>query len=132
MTGLLHPIWAMMAMVASVSTVLLNSFGGRLLPAARARVAEVGQGAIPSPEEARMVKVIFKIPTIHCEGCAGTIQRVLVSFPGVQAVEGNPRTKEVTVIRMVGAASDEELTGRITDAGHVVAGVRHEHEEVER
>ncbi len=29
-TGLLHPIWAMIAMVASVSTVLLNSFGGRL------------------------------------------------------------------------------------------------------
>jgi heavy metal translocating P-type ATPase len=28
-TGLLHPIWAMAAMLASVSTVLLNSFGGR-------------------------------------------------------------------------------------------------------
>ena len=31
-TGLLHPIWAMIAMAASVSAVLLNSFGGRLLP----------------------------------------------------------------------------------------------------
>jgi len=31
-TGLLHPIWAMIAMAASVTTVLLNSFGGRLLP----------------------------------------------------------------------------------------------------
>lgn len=29
-SGLLHPIWAMIAMAASVSTVLLNSFGGRL------------------------------------------------------------------------------------------------------
>ena len=29
--GLLHPIWAMIAMAASVTTVLLNSFGGRLL-----------------------------------------------------------------------------------------------------
>lgn len=27
-TGLLHPVWAMLAMVASVSTVLLNSFSG--------------------------------------------------------------------------------------------------------
>ncbi|MFB6368383.1 MAG: heavy metal translocating P-type ATPase, partial [Gemmatimonadota bacterium] len=29
-TGLLHPVWAMAAMVASVSLVLANSFGGRL------------------------------------------------------------------------------------------------------
>lgn len=27
-TGLVHPIWAMVAMMASVSAVLLNSFGG--------------------------------------------------------------------------------------------------------
>jgi cation transport ATPase len=31
-TGLVHPVWAMIAMAASVPTVLLNSFGGRLLP----------------------------------------------------------------------------------------------------
>ncbi|MEW5985267.1 MAG: cation-translocating P-type ATPase [Chloroflexota bacterium] len=34
-TGLVHPIWAMLAMVASISTVLINSFAGRLLPRAR-------------------------------------------------------------------------------------------------
>ena len=28
-TGILHPIWAMIAMVLSVSTVLINSFGGK-------------------------------------------------------------------------------------------------------
>ncbi len=31
-TGLVHPVWAMLAMVLSVSAVLLNSFGGRLVP----------------------------------------------------------------------------------------------------
>ena len=31
-TGVVHPVWAMVAMAASVSAVLLNSFGGRLLP----------------------------------------------------------------------------------------------------
>lgn len=31
-TGLVPPVWAMVAMVASVSAVLLNSFGGRLIP----------------------------------------------------------------------------------------------------
>ncbi|MFV1957390.1 MAG: heavy metal translocating P-type ATPase, partial [bacterium] len=30
-TGILHPVWAMIAMAASVSAVLANSFGGRLL-----------------------------------------------------------------------------------------------------
>ncbi len=36
-TGLVHPAWAMIAMVLSVSTVLLNSFGGRLLPRSATR-----------------------------------------------------------------------------------------------
>ena len=32
-TGLVHPVWAMIAMAASVTAVLANSFAGRLLPA---------------------------------------------------------------------------------------------------
>jgi cation transport ATPase len=31
-TGLITPAWAMAAMVASVSAVLINSFAGRLIP----------------------------------------------------------------------------------------------------
>jgi Cu+-exporting ATPase len=38
-TGLVHPIWAMVAMAASVTTVLTNSFGGKLLPRAPRRAA---------------------------------------------------------------------------------------------
>jgi len=34
-TGLVHPVMAMVAMAASVTTVLLNSFGGRLIPKIR-------------------------------------------------------------------------------------------------
>lgn len=36
-TGLVHPVWAMIAMAASVSAVLANSFAGRLLPKLRPR-----------------------------------------------------------------------------------------------
>ncbi|WP_018991682.1 heavy metal translocating P-type ATPase [Aromatoleum toluclasticum] len=36
-TGLVHPVWAMIAMAASVSAVLTNSFAGRLLPTLRRR-----------------------------------------------------------------------------------------------
>jgi P-type Cu+ transporter len=32
-TGLVHPVWAMIAMAASVTAVLTNSFAGKLLPA---------------------------------------------------------------------------------------------------
>ncbi|MCL5999603.1 MAG: cation-translocating P-type ATPase [Chloroflexi bacterium] len=35
--GLVHPVWAMLAMAVSVSLVLANSFAGRLLPAKRSR-----------------------------------------------------------------------------------------------
>lgn len=31
-TGLVHPVWAMIAMAASVTAGLINGFGGRLLP----------------------------------------------------------------------------------------------------
>ena len=36
-TGLVHPVWAMLAMIASVSAVLTNSFAGRLLPGNRGK-----------------------------------------------------------------------------------------------
>ncbi len=37
-TGIVHPVWAMIAMVLSVSLVLLNSFGGRILQGKSAEV----------------------------------------------------------------------------------------------
>ncbi len=40
-TGLVHPAWAMIAMAASVTTVLTNSFAGRLIPKLRHR-GEIG------------------------------------------------------------------------------------------
>ena len=36
-SGVVYPVWAMIAMAASVSVVLANSFAGRLLPARRPR-----------------------------------------------------------------------------------------------
>ncbi len=45
-TGLVHPVWAMVAMAASVSAVLLNSFGGRLLPR---RMASSAPKTSPEP-----------------------------------------------------------------------------------
>jgi Cu+-exporting ATPase len=44
--GLLGPVWAMLAMIASVSTVLANSFGARLRPSSLRILGRwIGQGA---------------------------------------------------------------------------------------
>ncbi len=43
-TGLVHPVWAMIAMAASVTAVLANSFAGRLLPAKIRRESHVISG----------------------------------------------------------------------------------------
>lgn len=40
-SGLVPPVWAMVAMVASVSTVLANSFGGQLIPKRARRKTEI-------------------------------------------------------------------------------------------
>ena len=45
-TGKIHPVLAMAAMAASVSTVLLNSFGGRLLPKLKGKEETKGKEEI--------------------------------------------------------------------------------------
>ncbi|MFV2065262.1 MAG: heavy metal translocating P-type ATPase, partial [Chloroflexota bacterium] len=49
-TGLVHPVWAMIAMATSVSAVLLNSFGGRLISGRGTGHAEAPDDvALPTP-----------------------------------------------------------------------------------
>ncbi len=52
-TSLLPPVWAMVAMLLSVSTVLTNSFAGRLLPKVRRR--------------GRPAQLTLTIPNMHCD-----------------------------------------------------------------
>ncbi len=107
-TGLVHPVWAMIAMVASISAVLLNSFGGRLLP--RPRIA--------APEE-KLEKITFKVPSMHCQGCAGNLRQVIGKVPGVASVEADPQQKVVVVALRDGSAGREQICAAITAIGHV-------------
>ncbi|MFQ5821135.1 MAG: heavy metal translocating P-type ATPase [Candidatus Heimdallarchaeota archaeon] len=84
-TGLVHPVWAMVAMIASVSTVLLNSFGGRLLPTAKT-----------SPKEGRK-RITLNVPNLHCEGCVNTLKTKLKKKFGVVEVDAELETRVVTV-----------------------------------
>lgn len=112
-TGLVHPVWAMIAMAASVTAVLLNSFGGRLLPT-RPAPQDVAEAAARrdqvSPEEAKTeveamerapasapVQVVLEVPDIHCAGCEQNIETLLGNREGIQRVEADARTRRVRV-----------------------------------
>ncbi len=107
-TGLVHPVMAMVAMAASVTAVLLNSFGGRLIPKIRKK------GEVP------MEKLVLKIPTIHCEGCVENIQRALKAKKGVALVEGNSQTKEVTVSYLQEEIGEQKIRESIVQMGHQI------------
>jgi cation transport ATPase len=106
-TGLVMPVWAMIAMAASVTTVLLNSFGGRLVPQLRRRPSELRE-------------ITLSVPSIHCQGCVTKIRDELVKLPVVVAVEGNPATKQVVVTVRNGHGPLSAIEDAITRLGHVV------------
>jgi len=60
-TGLIDPVWAMVAMVASVSTVLLNSFGTSIFKIKKKKF--------------KTLKIDIK--NIRCDNCIKTIKKVL-------------------------------------------------------
>ncbi len=76
-TGVLHPAWAMAAMVASVSAVLANSFGGRLTAAERMPRPEPEDGPSSAAE------LLLEVEGMHCRGCAATIEAALRTRGGV-------------------------------------------------
>jgi heavy metal translocating P-type ATPase len=106
-TGLVMPVWAMIAMAASVTTVLLNSFVGRLIPQRKAA-------------EPKLEQVTLTVPSIHCMGCVTKIRDELSKLPVVAAVDGDPESKQVVVTMRSdhdGRATVEEAIMRL---GHVV------------
>jgi Cu+-exporting ATPase len=113
-TGWVHPVWAMIAMAASVSTVLLNSFAGRLLPKAKKRKAP------EMTEKQDVEKLDFVVPSIHCEGCVQVIRDALKRLPAISGVEGKPREKHLIVAVQKGSLSRAEVAEEISKLGHVV------------
>ena len=114
-TGWVHPVWAMIAMAASVTTVLVNSFAGRLLPKAIKR-KETGM----ANEKDDVEKFDLVVPSIHCEGCVQVIGDALGRIPQVVRVEGRPRDKRVTVAVQKGSLTREKIAEEISKLGHVV------------
>jgi heavy metal translocating P-type ATPase len=108
-TGLVMPVWAMVAMAASVTTVLANSFLGRLMPRFRGRAPKLHQ-------------VTLNVPSIHCQGCVTKIREELVKLPVVVSVDGDPQTKQVVVTMRDGRSGMTAVEETITRLGHGVRG----------
>ncbi len=101
-TGLVHPVWAMVAMVASVSTVLTNSFGGRLLPKARRGLR---------------TQLTLKIANMHCEHCLASINEAVRKLDGVEDVGGDPGRQVVTVTYREGQVEPDGIREAIIERG---------------
>jgi Cu+-exporting ATPase len=104
-TGLVHPIWAMIAMVASVSTVLTNSFAGRLLPQAR---------------RGRPAQLTLQITNMHCEHCLASIKEAACKLRGVEDVTGDPAGQMVSVTYREGVVEPDGIREAIIERGFQV------------
>jgi copper chaperone CopZ len=61
-------------------------------------------------KERIMDKKTVTVPNITCHHCVATIKRELAGIAGVNAVEGDPRTKKVTVTWTAPASWDQLRT----------------------
>ncbi len=104
-TGLLHPVWAMVAMIASVTTVLTNSFAGRLLPKKR---------------RGRQAEMTFNVLNMHCENCVAAIRRAVTKLNGVQDVKGDIDQHTICIVYREGEADPDGIRAAILDQGFQV------------
>jgi heavy metal translocating P-type ATPase len=105
-TSLLPPVWAMVAMLLSVSTVLTNSFAGRLLPKSRRR--------------GKRAELTLTIPNMHCDHCLASIKDAACQLPGVEDVTGDPAYQIATVTYREGVAEPDGIRTAIIEHGFKV------------
>ncbi len=115
-TGLVHPIWAMAAMIASVTAVLTNSFAGQLLPQSR----RMGEDQEPEGREARLT---LKIPNMRCEHCLESIREAVCKLDGVEDAGGDLEGHEVTVTYRQDEVEPDGIREAIVERGFQVDGV---------
>ncbi len=125
-TGWVHPSWAMIAMALSVSAVLANSFGGRLLRPHRSpsftglpsTPATTAQG---KEEIKEVVETVLCVPGIHCSACVETIESYLKTENGIEHVEGDAEVKQIRVIHRPNTIDRDRLRALIGQLGFRVS-----------
>ena len=119
-TGLVYPIWGMVAMAASVTSIFINSLWGHGSYFFEA-IKGVGQTArIPSRdsiESGPLADVEFVVPNMVCEGCAEKISAALIAVPGVREVRPKVSQKHICVQYEPGRVQKEQLKKTVVKAG---------------
>lgn len=105
-TGLVHPIWAMIAMAVSVTTVLLNSFGGRLVPK-------------PGKKLETVRSITLKVPSLHCQMCVSEVVQSISDLEEIVSVEGNLDRKEIAIRYRGGKSVEDRIKRKVIDMGHI-------------
>jgi Cu+-exporting ATPase len=150
-TGFVYPVWAMVAMIASVSTILLNSFGPLDLVRRLVRALPTVFGASflvcpfrwePPPkvpetftqaEELTVHDLTFQVPSIHCQGCSEAIEEALSELPGVQAAHADPTRKLVQVTFEDGKVTKKRIIQELSRLGHIITqgpDGQHKHQDI--
>lgn len=122
-TGLVHPSWAMIAMAVSVSAVLANSFGGRLLrpgsaASSAATIPSAGDETRMDADDAPTAELSFSVPEIHCAACADTIRLHLKTLSGVERVDADAAAKIVKVWYRPDVTDREQVQGVFRTLGY--------------
>ena len=62
--------------------------------------------------------VVFKVPGISCDGCAGSIQKILDAVTGVEESSVEVSEKTVSISFSQDQVTEEHLRTRLAEAGY--------------
>jgi heavy metal translocating P-type ATPase len=142
-TGLVHPVWAMAAMVASVSMVLLNSFGVRLFAPASWRrfrdpsairhhesypddaeqeLEEPGEVSVAQPAQSEAdvrhpAHLSLDLTGVHCGACIARGAEGLQHVDGVQIAQPGAEPEQLDVQYSLAATTPADIAARLADLG---------------
>ena len=126
-SGLVHPVWAMVAMISSVTGVLSNSFAGQLLHRAKEGARQEGlpereeheEHAEPEEEWQEVLRLHVRM---HCPGCAENIGRSLPTIEGVRSAVADLERGVVEIVLVKGKVSEGEIRHHLLELGYEVEG----------
>ncbi|MGQ0670638.1 MAG: heavy metal translocating P-type ATPase [Actinomycetota bacterium] len=126
-SGLVPPVWAMLAMISSVTAVLTNSFAGRLLRHAPERTKEPEEAIEHEParpeETAEEREAVLRLRVrMHCPGCAENISRSLPTIEGVRAAVADHERGVVEVVYLEDKVTEGEIRDHLRELGYEVEG----------
>jgi Cu+-exporting ATPase len=99
----------MVAMAASITVVLANSFAGRV---------------ISLPRFGRKAKethtLTLSVPTIHCDGCVADVESIVGGVSGVEGIQVDLASKWAVVTYRDGTEVEDEVRDCLTKGGHTI------------